>query len=667
MTNNNVVDAVASNNSVLIDNFSFTFGEDGSGSGSVKIRGAEARSAEANENSVKITNTTILQGDISGALSANGSNSNIVILGNGVELGENVRCFGGQLIDGTSGTANNNVISVEGTADVSQASLYGCNNTTGQGNALNLETGWNGSIGNAENFNIINVGEGVEATFKTAITADKLNTIINIGKDNGDDYGEEGVKESLLIGQIVTEGTGTSSLNFINGGAWKATGKSSVSALQGDVITINVDKAEKDFVKVANNLTDSQVVTLNIAKNEDIGVDVRAGVETVLNTVVDPNGFIADVIGIDEISLKATVSSDIDENGNAQNVITTIKPGDKFVVESDVEVTGDVIAGDVSLQDTAVKVVANETAIATEKFRAESIEAGLRTDVDAIKGDYLKAEDKTELSDAIALKASKEELATEIAGVTSAYEAADADLKAAYTEADANLKNEITSEYTQADANLKGEITSAYTQADANLKGEITSEYTQADANLKGEITSAYTQADANLKNEITSEYTQADANLKNEINDKIADEAATRQAQVDGINQRLGKMNGKINKVGAGAAALAALHPLEYDSDDKLTFAAGVGNYAGENAAALGAFYRPDEKLMFSLGGTMGNGENMVNLGVSIGLDGASGTPKLSKKELVQKVNTMEAENQSMKAEIAELKALVAELAKKK
>ncbi|MBR4846808.1 MAG: YadA-like family protein, partial [Phascolarctobacterium sp.] len=126
-------------------------------------------------------------------------------------------------------------------------------------------------------------------------------------------------------------------------------------------------------------------------------------------------------------------------------------------------------------------------------------------------------------------------------------------------------------------------------------------------------------------------------------------------------------RTNTRLDKVGAGAAALAALHPLEYDPDDKLTFAAGVGNYAGENAAALGAFYRPDEKLMFSLGGTMGNGENMVNLGVSIGLDGASGTPKLSKKELVQKVNTMEAENQNMKAEIAELKALVAELAKKK
>ena len=84
------------------------------------------------------------------------------------------------------------------------------------------------------------------------------------------------------------------------------------------------------------------------------------------------------------------------------------------------------------------------------------------------------------------------------------------------------------------------------------------------------------------------------------------------------------------------------------------------MGNYAGENAAALGAFYRPNEKLMFSLGGTMGNGENMVNLGVSIGLDGATGLAKMSKKELIQKVNSME-------AEMAELRALVIKLAAEK
>lgn len=76
------------------------------------------------------------------------------------------------------------------------------------------------------------------------------------------------------------------------------------------------------------------------------------------------------------------------------------------------------------------------------------------------------------------------------------------------------------------------------------------------------------------------------------------------------------------MNKVGAGAAALAALHPMDFDPDDKLTFSAGYGNYAGENAAAIGAYYRPDEKVMFSVAGTVGNGENMVNAGVSFALD---------------------------------------------
>ncbi|MBQ3540700.1 MAG: YadA C-terminal domain-containing protein, partial [Phascolarctobacterium sp.] len=133
-----------------------------------------------------------------------------------------------------------------------------------------------------------------------------------------------------------------------------------------------------------------------------------------------------------------------------------------------------------------------------------------------------------------------------------------------------------------------------------------------------------------------------------------------------DGINQRLDKNNTQINKVGAGAAALAALHPLEYDPDDKLTLSAGMGNYAGENAAALGAFYRPNEKFMLSLGGTMGNGENMVNLGLSIGLDKASGLAKLSKRELIQKVNAVEAENDALEDRVAKLEALVAQLAKK-
>ena len=83
-----------------------------------------------------------------------------------------------------------------------------------------------------------------------------------------------------------------------------------------------------------------------------------------------------------------------------------------------------------------------------------------------------------------------------------------------------------------------------------------------------------------------------------------------------------INKLGDRVNKVGAGAAALAALHPMDFDPDDKLTFSAGYGNYAGENAAAIGAYYRPDEKVMFSVAGTVGNGENMVNAGVSFALD---------------------------------------------
>ena len=87
-------------------------------------------------------------------------------------------------------------------------------------------------------------------------------------------------------------------------------------------------------------------------------------------------------------------------------------------------------------------------------------------------------------------------------------------------------------------------------------------------------------------------------------------------------LDYRVDNLGSRVDKVGAGAAALAALHPMDFDPDDKLTFAAGYGNYKGKIAAAVGAFYRPDEKVMLSVGGTFGNGENMVNAGISFSLD---------------------------------------------
>ncbi len=202
----------------------------------------------------------------------------------------------------------------------------------------------------------------------------------------------------------------------------------------------------------------------------------------------------------------------------------------------------------------------------------------------------------------------------------------------------------------------------------ANAADVYTKTETDTALNGKADKDSVYTKTEADGL--LDAKANKVDVYTKTEVDGLLGNSSSA----IAGLNQRLDKTNAKINKVGAGAAALAALHPLEYDPDDKLTFSAGMGNYAGENAAALGAFYRPNEKFMVSLGGTMGNGENMVNLGLSIGLDKPNGYAKLSKRELIQKVNAMEAkyeaveaEKEAMKAEMAEMKAMLQAILAKK
>lgn len=120
-------------------------------------------------------------------------------------------------------------------------------------------------------------------------------------------------------------------------------------------------------------------------------------------------------------------------------------------------------------------------------------------------------------------------------------------------------------------------------------------------------------------------------------------------------LDYRVDNLGSRVDKVGAGAAALAALHPMDFDPDDKLTFAAGYGNYKGKNAAAVGAFYRPDEKVMLSVGGTFGNGENMVNAGISFSLDR---TARVSNSR-----TAMAKEIVDLRANVANLTALVCQL----
>lgn len=150
----------------------------------------------------------------------------------------------------------------------------------------------------------------------------------------------------------------------------------------------------------------------------------------------------------------------------------------------------------------------------------------------------------------------------------------------------------------------------------------------------------------------------------------------------VSGVDGAVNKLNNRLNRVGAGAAALAALHPLDFNPEEKWNFAAGFGHYVNANAGAIGAFYQPNEDTLFSLGGSWGGGENMVNAGVSIRLGHGNsiiGSRTVMAREIMALKQQVEAqnlklkENEDLKArlakqdqEIAELKAMVLKLAAK-
>ena len=169
----------------------------------------------------------------------------------------------------------------------------------------------------------------------------------------------------------------------------------------------------------------------------------------------------------------------------------------------------------------------------------------------------------------------------------------------------------------------------------------------------------------------VTDHYKQ-DKQTKLEVNDiasktalekEVSDRQAMDNAIINDYTNKTNSLDSRLNSLGhrmtkgiAGAAALAALHPLDFDPDDKLSFSAGVGNYGGSTAAAIGAFYRPNERVMFSIGGTVGNGEDMVNAGISFAL-GKGGKVNASRVAAAHEIN-------DLRQQVAYLSAVVAQMA---
>ena len=204
------------------------------------------------------------------------------------------------------------------------------------------------------------------------------------------------------------------------------------------------------------------------------------------------------------------------------------------------------------------------------------------------------------------------------------------------------LHSELDKKADKSDLNTVKQDVNAIKDTAGKNKAEI--------SNIKQDVSKV--KQDVNtVKNDVSS--------MKDSIEDTINEKIKEVNANTSNISQNMNalenRVNSRMDKAVAGSVALAALHPLDFDENDKWNVAAGYGSYGSGNAMALGAFYRPNEDTMFSIGGAMGNGQNMVNVGVSLKLGQHNGVSK-SRKAMAQEIDDLKAQLQEQDQKIAML-----------
>ncbi len=130
-----------------------------------------------------------------------------------------------------------------------------------------------------------------------------------------------------------------------------------------------------------------------------------------------------------------------------------------------------------------------------------------------------------------------------------------------------------------------------------------------------------------------------------------------------DVINQARSYTDVQVAKVGAGVAALAGLHPLEYNPNDKWSFGVGLGNYKNAKATALGAFYQPNDHTMFTIATTLGDSRSMVSLGANVKVGYQNPSLKTSRFAMAQQIKDLQADNASLRADNEELRSEIKEI----
>ena len=614
-----------------------------------------------------------------------------VVLNNGVHIGNSALRDGELFVGDASG--NYSQITPK-SAKLGQVTIDEKGNMAGvnsiQTNALNAK--YNLSVGTAnENgtvpFFVNSNGAFYGANGSFVVDKDGNVTAGNVVLKNGVFTGHSALRDGeLFVGdasgnysQITTKGAKLGKVTVaadgkISGVAAGAVTADSTDAVNGSQLHAVATEAAKHSKVVSGNNINVEETDVDGQKfykvnmNKDIMLGDLTGKNVSIsgtNGTIEATGAIAtkDRVYAD----KGAKLADIDVTGNkisngASSIVldgSNVKVNDKVTIDQNGKISG-VAAGEISdtstdaingsqLKETNDRVAANETAIKNNTEAISKLDGRVTANETAIKNNTEAIGNLNTRVDGVEKLAKQHTTVTAGDNVT-VTEDTNKDGGKEYKVAlkkDINLDSVTTGQTVMNKDGLKvGDKVSVTATAVTAGKTSISDEGVKVGD--KTYISDKGLNAnDQKVTNVAAGEIS---ATSKDAVNGSQL--YATNQEVANNTN-RINQLGSRVNKVGAGAAALAALHPMDFDPDDKLTFSAGYGNYGGENAAAIGAYYRPDEKVMFSVGGTVGNGENMVNAGVSFSLDRTN--------HVSNSRTAMAREILDLRAEVTELKAMVA------
>ena len=509
---------------------------------------------------------------------------------------------------------------------------------------------------------------------------------------------------NVEVGKIVVDGI--ASRDYVDGAI--ATEKAEREAADVDLnnrITDEVRARETADVDLSNRITDEvrDREAVDTVLSDRITDETRAREEAdadLSNRITDEvrDREAADTVLSDRITdeTRAREEADADLSNRITDEVRAREEADAVLSDRITDETRARETADADLSNRITdEVRAREEADAVLSDRITD-ETRAREEADAVLSDRITDETRArEEADAV--------LSDRITDETRAREEADAVLSDRITDetraretADADLNNRITDEIVAREAidtDLSNRITDEVRAREANdiVSGNIASDgkvtLTKGDNSIiaVGTITdyaldnqNVSVASDGTVSLTATNIYNENDkrtATITDVASKKVLDKEISDRIAVDNylyetmnkndqyLDSKINQLGSKVNKVGAGAAALAALHPMDFDPDDKLSFAVGAGNYAGETATALGAFYRPNEKVMMNVAGTYGNGENMVNMGVSFALDRTNNVSN-SRTAMAREIVDLREQVATQGQQIAQLIALVNQLA---